>query len=40
MTPAPGDQRPELQLRRQHGRERDFSIDGLLRDVFYSGADF
>jgi hypothetical protein len=32
--------RPRLQLRRQHGRERDFAIDGLLRDIFHSGADF
>ena len=30
-------QRPRLQLCRQHGRERHFTIDGLLNDSFYSG---
>lgn len=28
------------QLRRQHSRERDLAIDGLLDDIFYSCADF
>ena len=33
-------QRPRLQLRRQHCRERHFAVDGLLDDIFYRRADF
>ena len=29
-----------LQLRRQDRRERHFAVDGLLENVFDSGADF
>src|SRR3974377_1541491 len=33
-------QLPQLQLRRQHCRERHFAVDRLLKDIFYCGADF
>ena len=33
-------QRPPLQLGRQYSRERHFAVDGLLNNIFYSGADF
>ena len=35
-----GAARQAYQLRRQHGRERHFTVDSLLNDIFYSGADF